>query len=352
MVENADGLTATDLVTLTDPANAAVTETHAILSVNAGNVVRLTAVLTNAYPFGSAVTEANRFTLSLFRDPAVEPIEVHRNLGSDPVGGRYFRQVLATESELICGDGPDIVLPPPLTPANDTPLSGGRDPGGIDFRWYTGYDGAGAFFAPPGSTAADRYGLATVEDNDEIDLVAVPDLAGPAILVPDPPATPDAIHLRSFRQVLYHAAKLGDRIALIDPLSGSSPAQVARLPSALADPASGKFGALYFPWLTTTISGTERMVPPSGFVAGVIAQAQQRYGAGRALANFPLLDVVDLEVLLDEEAQDDLNPAGVNCARKLDRPVVELWGARTLSADPLARYLNVRRLRASQLRKR
>ena len=45
--------------------------------------------------------------------------------------------------------------------------------------------------------------------------------------------------------------------------------------------------------------------------------------------------------MLEQADQDDLNPAGVNCVRKFEKPAIELWGARTLSTDP-ARALRQR----------
>jgi len=44
--------------------------------------------------------------------------------------------------------------------------------------------------------------------------------------------------------------------------------------------------------------------------------------------------------------QDILNPRGVNCIRdfRSDGRGIRLWGARTMSSDPLWKYVNVRRL--------
>jgi Phage tail sheath protein subtilisin-like domain/Phage tail sheath C-terminal domain len=340
VVDNAAGLGPGDSLTLTDPA-APVTETHPIVSVGPDNVVRLNTGLGAGFPLGAAVTVANRFTLTVFQGTAPEPVEVHRNLSADPVDPRYFRPQLAAASTRLCGDGPDVALQPPVT---ETTLSGGRDPGTIDLRWYTGYDGDGRYFVPPGAPPTRRYGLASLEIVDEIDLVTVPDLTGQTLLPPDGPSGQEALYLLAHRQVLYHASRLGDRLALLDTRLGVAPLDAARLPQQLADPVTAKFGALYYPWLTVTVGAESRRVPPSGFVAGVIARADFEGGVGRAPANFPLKDVVDLEALLEQGDQDDLNPAGVNAVRKFEAPALELWGARTLSTEPSARYVNVRRV--------
>jgi phage tail sheath protein FI len=112
----------------------------------------------------------------------------------------------------------------------------------------------------------------------------------------------------------------------------------------LATPTTAKFGALYYPWLKTATGGVERLVPPSGFIAGIMARTDASSGVGRAPANQPIKDVVDLATLLETADQSDLNLAGVNCARKIEQLAIELWGARTLSTEIGSRYVNVRRL--------
>jgi len=341
VLENSGGLVVGDSIILVDPANQALTETRSIASIAIDtNVVMLTAALANGYPLGATVTVQDRFALSVFQGQNLEPAEVHRNLSADPAKPRYFRDLLASNSRLLCGDGPDILRPPPVGEAT---LAGGRDPGMIDFRWYTGYDRA-QYFVPSGAPADKRHGLATLEAEEEIDLVAIPDLSGLTLQASDELSTPETLYHSAYRQVLYHAAKCGDRIALIDPRADTKPDDARSIPQQLSDPLTAKFGALYYPWFTIADGEAERRVPPSGFVAGVIARADQEGGVSRAPANYPLKDVVDLEVLLEQADQDNLNPAGVNCARKFEKPAIELWGARTLSSDSAARYMNVRRL--------
>src|SRR5262249_59409598 len=110
----------------------------------------------NSYRLGASARVAGRFVLSVFQGPDLEPAEVHRNLSADPLSARYFRGVLGSNSLLLCGDGPDVLLQPPVGEAR---LAGGRDPGSIDYRWYTGYDGA-QYFVPPGPPPGRRHGRA------------------------------------------------------------------------------------------------------------------------------------------------------------------------------------------------
>jgi phage tail sheath protein FI len=57
-----------------------------------------------------------------------------------------------------------------------------------------------------------------------------------------------------------------------------------------------------------------------------------------------LLGIVDLENKVDQDTQDELNPIGVNCIRKMRDGAILVWAARTLSQDRQARYVNVRRV--------
>jgi phage tail sheath protein FI len=247
--------------------------------------------------------------------------------------------VLAARSKLLCGYRRDDITAPLVC---EVQLAGGYDPGNIQYNWYTGYDG-GTYFQPQGEPPEKRYGLATLEGEGEIDLVAIPDLAG-QVPLQDRTTTGEEPHIAAIRHVLYHAATCGDRFALLDTPAGLRPSQAILMSQQLAEPLTAKFGALYYPWLGILKDQLPGLVPPSGFIAGVMAHADQQGGPGRAPANFPLKDVIDLELVLDQADQNELNPAGVNCIRKLEKPAVELWGARTLSIDPQSCYVNTRRL--------
>jgi phage tail sheath protein FI len=79
-------------------------------------------------------------------------------------------------------------------------------------------------------------------------------------------------------------------------------------------------------------------------VAGIFSQSDRAQGVGRAPANFMFKGVIGLGVNVDALAQSELNPRGVNCLRKLEDGKVAVWGARTLSRDPLHLYVNSRRV--------
>lgn len=344
VVQNADGFADKDVIMVADPANPATSENCTIALVQPDNVLVLVAAIHNSYGLGASVSIKDRFTLTVWQGHDPEPVEIHRNLSGDPASARYVGTLLAADPHNRLGvDGPataGAVFPPP---SGEVTLAGGRDPGSIFSGWYTGYQGSD-YFAPAGAPQGARFGLATLEDEADIDLIAVPDLAGQRLLAASDGDDAETTYLQAGREVLVHAARCGDRLALLDTLLGTTPIQAAVLPAKLADTQTSKFGALYYPWLKTSVNGVEKLVPPSGLVAGIMARSDAGGGVARAPANEPIKDVVDLEIVLEAADQNDLNLAGINCARKLGALAVELWGARTLSSEVESRYVNVRRL--------
>jgi phage tail sheath protein FI len=93
-----------------------------------------------------------------------------------------------------------------------------------------------------------------------------------------------------------------------------------------------------------TFSSNGGFVPPCGHVAGVIARTDALGGVFKPPANAEIQGAIDLDADLDAESLGLLNEAGVNCLRAFPARGIRLWGARTPSAAPEWRYLNVRRL--------
>jgi hypothetical protein len=178
--------------------------------------------------------------------------------------------------------------------------------------------------------------LAPLED---LDLVAAPDASALALEGGRPDAEAAA---RVGRALIRHCAEHGGRMAILDPPPGRTPETVLAYRHALMAGQGGRVGAaLYYPWLKTRGG---RLVPPSGHVAGVYARSDARVGVHKAPANEELLGVSDLAALLDDAAQAQLNPAGVNCLRAFAGRGIRVWGARTLSGEGDWRYVNVMRL--------
>jgi phage tail sheath protein FI len=187
--------------------------------------------------------------------------------------------------------------------------------------------------------------LAPIED---IDLVAVPD----ASVLPDTlPNRPEAI-ARVQAEVLKHCAQQGNRFAILDSLPGGSPDEARNQCQNLAlgqqEPVNG---ALYYPWLVTSITADEpNSIPPCGHIAGIYARSDAKTGVFKAPANEEIFGVLDLETQVDNSIQDVLNPARVNCLRAFPGRGIRVWGARTLGTVQVPPdhddwlYVNVRRL--------
>ncbi len=145
-------------------------------------------------------------------------------------------------------------------------------------------------------------------------------------------------------RLLAHCEKLKDRFLVIDPPPGKTPSDLAGSPP--RDHWESKYAAFYYPWLRIYDPLTQglRTVPPGGHVLGVYARTDVERGVHKAPANEPVRGVAGLAYRVGKGEQEILNPLGVNCIRALPGRGIRIWGARTLSSDPLWKYVNVRRL--------
>jgi len=144
--------------------------------------------------------------------------------------------------------------------------------------------------------------------------------------------------------MIAHCERMGDRVAILDPLPDLSPQEVKAWREREAGYDS-KYAALYYPWIKVAGSnGKPLTVPPSGHLAGVYARSDNERGVHKAPANEVLRGVLEAATPITKGEQDTLNPSGVNCLRSFTGRGLRVWGARTLSSDPAWRYINVRRL--------
>lgn len=163
------------------------------------------------------------------------------------------------------------------------------------------------------------------------------------------------------RQVLNHCQALGNRFAILDGLpirkldqwiTGCRYRKDARAAdrdglvhwqrSRLSD----DNGALYFPWIRTLDGPLEsgHYIPPCGHIAGIYAATDARDGIHKAPANEVIEGALDVQVRLVNAYQDKLNPENINCLRSFPGRGIRVWGARTLSTNPVWRYVSVRRV--------
>jgi phage tail sheath protein FI len=134
--------------------------------------------------------------------------------------------------------------------------------------------------------------------------------------------------------------------AILDAPPATSPQQVKEWRMAVNY--DTKYAALYYPWIQVADlsngNGTMRLVPPSGYIAGIYARSDAERGVHKAPANEVVRGATGLAVQVTKGEQDVLNPLGINCIRSFPGRGIRVWGARTLSSDPAWRYINVRRL--------
>ena len=88
------------------------------------------------------------------------------------------------------------------------------------------------------------------------------------------------------------------------------------------------------------------ITPPAGFIAGVIAGTDSKPGGGvhKAPANEPVLGISELVTSVSDREQAALNVKGINIIRHRAGAGIRVWGARTIAANALWNYVNVRRL--------
>ena len=156
-------------------------------------------------------------------------------------------------------------------------------------------------------------------------------------------------------EALSHCNKVGNRMVIIDPPPGTELTTAAAV-NALSLPTS-KYSALYYPWLTipnpfysldsNPAASRTLTMAPSAFAAALWSRTDGRRGVWKAPAGVEtqLIGVAGVEFEVGDGDQDQLNPLGVNCVRKLPSFGAVIWGARTLAtnAEPPWRYIPVRR---------
>jgi phage tail sheath protein FI len=164
-----------------------------------------------------------------------------------------------------------------------------------------------------------------------------------AIVCAPSPSSDDLQNQMILAEVITHCEKNRFRFAVIDSRPGIANATTLDPRTNQADT---KYAAFYHPWIVVSDprSGNKVKIPPSGAVCGIYALTDNTRGVWKAPANQTVAGAIDLEFDVTHGDQEDLNPKGVNVIRRFPGRGIRVWGARTLSSDPLWKYINVRRL--------
>jgi uncharacterized protein len=152
-----------------------------------------------------------------------------------------------------------------------------------------------------------------------------------------------------------HAEKMKSRMVIIDPPADKELKTEKSVNDLGFKPKT--YSVVYYPWTkvanpfynSETNPGVKPylLVAPSGFAAGIWAKIDSKRGVWKAPAGVEtsLLGVAGLQYIVEDGEQDQLNPLGINCLRKVPGFGPVIWGTRTLAtkADPEWRYIPVRR---------
>lgn len=142
--------------------------------------------------------------------------------------------------------------------------------------------------------------------------------------------------------IVSHCERMRFRFAVIDVDEGQAN------PGGLnpRNQIDSSYAGFYYPWIFTSDprTGARKLTPPGGHVLGIYARTDTERGVFKAPANEIVRGALALEYDITDEIQDGLNPKGVNAIRSFPGRGIRVWGARTLTSNPLWKYVSVRRL--------
>jgi phage tail sheath protein FI len=149
--------------------------------------------------------------------------------------------------------------------------------------------------------------------------------------------------------MLEQCVKLRYRVAILDTPNSQQPSEIRNwLDGQAFDRDEARFGAVYYPWLKVPdeleVDGPNRLVPPSGHIAGAYAFTDINFGVQKPPANVELQFVNDLEIELSDGQQGPLNERGINAIRVFPGRGIRVWGARSASLESEWRFIHTRRL--------
>lgn len=248
---------------------------------------------------------------------------VDARLGPDSGGSQY---IVAFEPNTATTD--EVVMPN----IGFTALAGSADDGLTDLAVP---DFVGSALAGNGLHALDAI--------EDFSILAVP----PSRLSNAAEADPLVNQQNLTAAVIAWIENRRDAFYIIDPPPAGGTDPIGDVRSFRAN-FSSSYAGLYFPRIEIVDPATGRRiaVPPSGAVAGVFARSDGRRGVHKAPAG---IDVGILSMAagtahpVTQGENDVLYPDSINAIRNL-RDGIVVWGSRTLSADPLWRQVNIRRL--------
>ena len=196
-------------------------------------------------------------------------------------------------------------------------------------------DGAGdGDYVGTDNGPGNRTGLQGFNEVDDVNIVCIPGITSKTVQT----------------AMITHCENMKDRFCILDSVKDAGMTEIQNQKN---DVVSDKgFGALYYPWIKAPVETVEsgkvtliqEFIPSSGYIAGIYARSDTERGVHKAPANEIVRGALEPKLIITKGEQDILNPKGINCIRAFPGRGIRVWGARTTSADPLWKYINVRRL--------
>jgi phage tail sheath protein FI len=186
-----------------------------------------------------------------------------------------------------------------------------------------------------------RYGMRLLDELDEGGIIALPDLHTHQ----DSSSFGGKKGVSAvLRAAIDYVENSRYRFLLIDPPPGYEIENV----QSWREEFDTSYAAVAYPWLKAKVFQSEqllpmKLVPPSGYVAGMMAALDLAEGTHYSFANREIEGIVDTEYPLMQADTEILNPDGINTVLAFPGRGIRVWGARTLSSDAGFRYINVRR---------
>lgn len=188
-----------------------------------------------------------------------------------------------------------------------------------------------------GRDVTPRRGLKALESQNGVNIIAAPGFNG----------TTGKTYAGVVGELIAQAERRKDRFAVFeseDPRNDSPP----DIGEVLTQRGlyNSRYAAMYHPWVEVLdpLTSQPLIVPPTGHILGCYARTDNDRGVFKAPANVVIQNILGFDQTITEGEQDILNPAGVDVLRQLDGLGLVIWGARTISAESLWKYVSVRRL--------
>lgn len=259
-------------------------------------------------------------------------VEDYDDLSIDPNSSAYWKRMIGDTTSALINLDVDDGTPTPTDVVISAPLAGGVAGDTADVAHFVGVTDEGG---NPIIDPTDFRGLAALNLDlyRDVAIVHAPGIGN---------ASNSEIGIQN--EIITHCERNRFRFAVLD--SARNQNDVSQDTLKPRNQRASQYSAFYYPWYYTPHpkTGVKKLVPPGAAACGIYALTDNNRGVWKAPANVTVAGAIDLEFDINTGRQEILNPNGVNCIRRFPGRGIRMWGARTMAADPLWKYVNVRRL--------